>query len=79
MKSADFYDEARCKQLEEQINYDHLQKLERTFREADVDGEGLDMERFRKAIKKILGELSDEDVDVIFMKVDANCDGSVDW
>ncbi|XP_070604832.1 EF-hand calcium-binding domain-containing protein 8 [Erythrolamprus reginae] len=79
MKFADVYDETRCKQLEEQINYDHLQKLERTFREADVDGEGLDMERFRKAIKKILGELSDEDVDVIFMKVDANCDGSVDW
>ncbi|XP_039174847.1 EF-hand calcium-binding domain-containing protein 8 [Crotalus tigris] len=79
MKFADVYDEARCKLLEEQINYDHLQKLERTFREADVDGEGLDMERFRKAIKKILGELSDEDVDVIFMKVDANCDGSVDW
>ncbi|KAL7975796.1 hypothetical protein Chor_004548, partial [Crotalus horridus] len=70
MKFADVYDEARCKLLEEQINYDHLQKLERTFREADVDGE---------AIKKILGELSDEDVDVIFMKVDANCDGSVDW
>lgn len=30
-------------------------------------------------MKKIMGDISDEDVDVIFMKVDTNCDGSVDW
>ncbi|XP_066480842.1 EF-hand calcium-binding domain-containing protein 8 [Tiliqua scincoides] len=80
MRMADSYDEARSKQVEDQINYDHLRKLERMFREADVDGGGgLDMEEFRKAMKKIMGGISDEDVDVIFMKVDTNCDGSVDW
>ncbi|XP_042318324.1 EF-hand calcium-binding domain-containing protein 8 [Sceloporus undulatus] len=80
MKIADSCDEARSKQLEDQINYDHLRKLERMFREADIDGGGgLDMEEFRKAMKKIMGDISDEDIDVIFMKVDINCDGSVDW
>ena len=37
------------------------------------------MEEFRKAMKKIMGNISDEDIDVIFMKVDINCDGAVDW
>ncbi|KAJ7332331.1 hypothetical protein JRQ81_014511, partial [Phrynocephalus forsythii] len=80
MKVADSHDEARCKQVEDQINYDHLRKLERMFREADIDGGGgLDMEEFRKAMKKIMGNIPDEDIDVIFMKVDINCDGAVDW
>lgn len=37
------------------------------------------MEEFREAIKKIMGDIDDEDVDIIFMKVDTNCDGGVDW
>ncbi|XP_041112477.1 WD repeat-containing protein on Y chromosome-like [Polyodon spathula] len=37
------------------------------------------MEEFREAMKKIMGEVDDEDLDIIFMKVDTNCDGSVDW
>lgn len=37
------------------------------------------MDEFRKAMKKIMGNVSDEDINVIFMKVDTNCDGSVDW
>ncbi|XP_053250694.1 EF-hand calcium-binding domain-containing protein 8 isoform X2 [Podarcis raffonei] len=80
MKAAGLYDESRTKQVEDQINYDHLRKLERMFREADIDGGGgLDMEEFRSAMKKIMGDVSDEDIDVIFMKVDTNCDGAVDW
>nr|XP_056700915.1 EF-hand calcium-binding domain-containing protein 8 [Euleptes europaea] len=80
MKTTDSGDSAHRKQVEDQINYDHLQKLEWMFREADIDGGGgLDMEEFRKAMKKITSSLSDEDIDDIFMKVDTNCDGSVDW
>ncbi|XP_077192202.1 EF-hand calcium-binding domain-containing protein 8 isoform X2 [Paroedura picta] len=80
MKIADSSDAARCKQVEDQINYDHLQKLEWMFHEADIDGGGgLDIDEFRKAMKKIMGNISDEDIDVIFMKVDTNCDGAVDW
>uniref|UniRef100_A0ACB8F6N7 Uncharacterized protein n=1 Tax=Sphaerodactylus townsendi TaxID=933632 RepID=A0ACB8F6N7_9SAUR len=67
------------KKIEEQMNYEHLQKLECMFREADVDGGGgLDMDEFREAMKK-MGNIPEEDIDVIFMKVDTNCDGSVDW
>uniref|UniRef100_A0ACB8F768 Uncharacterized protein n=1 Tax=Sphaerodactylus townsendi TaxID=933632 RepID=A0ACB8F768_9SAUR len=80
IRLTDSTDEAHCKKVEEQINYDHLQKLEGMFREADVDGGGgLDMDEFRIAMKKIMGNIPDEDIDVIFMKVDTNCDGSVDW
>ncbi|MGH0140357.1 UNVERIFIED_CONTAM: hypothetical protein FKN15_048107 [Acipenser sinensis] len=46
---------------------------------ADKLEPGLDMEEFREAMKKIMGEVEDEDLDIIFMKVDTNCDGSVDW
>ena len=37
------------------------------------------MNEFRIAIKEIMGDVNDEDLDNIFMKVDTNCDGSVDW
>ena len=30
-------------------------------------------------MKKVMGDVDDENLDIIFMKVDANCDGSVDW
>ncbi|CAB1336303.1 unnamed protein product [Coregonus sp. 'balchen'] len=66
--------------VEDQINEEHLQRIEAMFHEADTDGGGgLDMEEFREAIKKIMGDIDDEDVDIIFMKVDTNCDGGVDW
>ncbi|KAJ7987525.1 hypothetical protein DPEC_G00327400 [Dallia pectoralis] len=66
--------------VEDQINEEHLKRIEAMFHEADTDGEGgLDMEEFREAIKKIMGDIDDEDVDIIFMKVDTNCDGHVDW
>ncbi|XP_034148330.1 WD repeat-containing protein on Y chromosome isoform X3 [Esox lucius] len=66
--------------VEDQINEEHLKRIEAMFHEADLDGEGgLDMEEFREAIKKIMGDIDDEDVDIIFMKVDTNCDGHVDW
>ena len=37
------------------------------------------MAQFRDAMKKIMGDVDDEDVDIIFMKVDTNCDGRMDW
>ncbi|RXM93409.1 Microtubule-associated protein RP/EB family member 1 [Acipenser ruthenus] len=73
-------DGKQSQRVEDQINDEHLHRIERMFREADVDGGGgLDMEEFREAMKKIMGEVDDEDLDIIFMKVDTNCDGSVDW
>ncbi|KAL7860119.1 hypothetical protein SRHO_G00152660 [Serrasalmus rhombeus] len=37
------------------------------------------MEEFEEAMKKIMGDVEDEDLHVMFMKVDTNCDGTVDW
>ena len=71
--------------LEDQMNHEDLEMLEQIFEEADEDGGGgLDLDEFREALKRIIankgGILPDEDeLAIIFMKVDANCDGTVDW
>nr|CAB3241270.1 WD repeat-containing protein on Y chromosome-like [Phallusia mammillata] len=42
--------------------------------------DGLDMNQFRVAMKRTMGEhVDDNELDMIFMKVDTNCDGTVDW
>ncbi|KAJ8045382.1 WD repeat-containing protein on Y chromosome [Holothuria leucospilota] len=68
--------------LEDEMNNDHLQKLQEIFEEADEDGGGgLDIDEFRGAMRKIMGEgmVDDRELAIVFMKVDANCDGTVDW
>ncbi|XP_041468554.1 WD repeat-containing protein on Y chromosome-like isoform X2 [Lytechinus variegatus] len=70
--------------LEDEMNNDHLQKLQEIFEEADEDGGGgLDIDEFRGAMRKIMGEgmdeVDDKELAIVFMKVDANCDGTVDW
>ncbi len=38
------------------------------------------MDEFRNAMRQAMGEhLTDKDLDIMFMKVDTNCDGTVDW
>ncbi|XP_077992887.1 cilia- and flagella-associated protein 337-like [Glandiceps talaboti] len=64
------------------MNNDHLQKLQSIFEEADEDGGGgLDIDEFRQAMKKTMGagQVDDRQLAIVFMKVDANCDGTVDW
>ena len=71
--------------LEDQMNHEDLELLERIFEEADEDGGGgLDLDEFKGAMKRIIankgGILPDQnELAIIFMKVDANCDGTVDW
>ncbi|CAH1253656.1 EFCAB8 [Branchiostoma lanceolatum] len=68
--------------LEDQMNNDHLQKLQQIFEEADDDGGGgLDPDEFRQAIKRTMGNktVDDHELEILFMKVDTNCDGTVDW
>ena len=69
------------KKLEEQLTNEKLVKLEQIFEEADQDkGGGLDMDEFRNAMRLAMGDhLTDQDMDALFMKVDTNCDGTVDW
>ncbi|XP_077864869.1 WD repeat-containing protein on Y chromosome-like [Saccoglossus kowalevskii] len=64
------------------MNNDHLQKLQMIFEEADEDGGGgLDIDEFRQAMKRTMGagQVDDRQLAIVFMKVDANCDGTVDW
>ncbi|XP_039248319.2 WD repeat-containing protein on Y chromosome-like [Styela clava] len=65
--------------LDDDMKYDDLRNLETIFN--DSSGEtGLDMEQFRVAMKKTMGyHINDTELDMIFMKVDTNCDGTVDW
>lgn len=71
--------------LEDQINHEDLELLESIFREADENGGGgLDLGEFREALGRIIANKggllpAEEELAIIFMKVDANCDGTVDW
>ena len=83
--SKPFLPNAIKNRLEDQMNHEDLELLEQIFEEADEDGGGgLDLDEFREALKRIIankgGILPDEnELAIIFMKVDANCDGTVDW
>lgn len=69
------------RKLEDQLTNDKLKQLQKIFEEADEDGGGgLDMDEFRTAMRQAMGDhLTDHDLDTMFMKVDTNCDGTVDW
>ena len=51
------------------------------LQEADENGsDGLDIEEFRAAFGQILGKgKNDQQMAILFMKIDTNCDGTVDW
>ena len=72
---------AKSNKLEDQINLQHLVELMRIFHEADENGsDGLDVDEFRAAFGQILGAgKNDQQMAIMFMKIDTNCDGTVDW
>jgi hypothetical protein len=67
--------------LEDEINLSHLTELMKIFHEADENGsDGLDIDEFQNAFGEILGKGKDErQMNILFMKIDTNCDGTVDW
>ena len=67
--------------VEDRINLHQLVELKAAFDRADVDGGGsLDMDEFLEAFGEVLGKnLTHEQLTHLFMKIDANSDGSVDW
>ncbi|XP_013775753.1 WD repeat-containing protein on Y chromosome-like [Limulus polyphemus] len=76
--------EEECSQnekLEDKLNFEHLKRLQRLFEEMDTDGSGaLDMDEFKTAMTALLGGHMDEhELELMFMKIDTNCDGTVDW
>ena len=64
--------------IDDEVLFSRLQKM---FRLAEEDGRtGLDIEEFKDAMRKTVGRNNTEDeIEILFMKVDANCDGVVDW
>lgn len=56
-------------------------RLHEIFQSSEEDGEpGLSISEFKRAMRKTVGHnLTDDQIEVLFMKVDANCDGVVDW
>lgn len=59
-------------------NYAQLQAI---FQDAEDDGRGgLDLDEFKVALKKTVGYMmTSDELELLFMKVDANSDGRVDW
>uniref|UniRef100_A0A8P4K5W0 WD repeat-containing protein on Y chromosome n=1 Tax=Dicentrarchus labrax TaxID=13489 RepID=A0A8P4K5W0_DICLA len=56
-----------------------IPKIVELFREADADdGGGLDMDEFCVVMKKLDGNLTTEEVTILHMQIDTNCDGTVD-
>jgi len=63
------------------INARDLEKLKVLFDKNEKEGcDGLDLNEFINVISKVMGSDTDEKIFTqLFMKIDANSDGSVDW
>ncbi|XP_024895488.1 EF-hand calcium-binding domain-containing protein 8 [Pteropus alecto] len=57
----------------------HLAKIEKMFKDNVNTNEALDMKTFIKSMKKILSDMSDEMLEVMFLKVDIDCNGFITW
>ncbi|XP_063445611.1 WD repeat-containing protein on Y chromosome-like [Mytilus trossulus] len=57
-----------------EVRYAQLQSI---FGDAE---DGLNIKEFKRAMRETLGnKMTDDEIELLFMKVDANCDGVVDW
>jgi len=67
--------------MEDRINLSQLMDLKAAFDRADTDHGGtLDIDEFLAAFGNVLGKnLTEEQLTHLFMKIDANSDGTVDW
>jgi hypothetical protein len=63
------------------IDVDMLEKLKKEFKfDENGDCEGLELDEFIEKCGAVLGaNLSRRELEYLFMKIDANSDGSVDW
>ncbi len=78
MQSVESEELAKSNKLEDQINLQHLVELMRVFNEASE--KGLNINEFRTAFNKILGkEKNDEQITIMFKKIDTNCHGTIHW
>lgn len=64
--------------LDDEALFSKLQKIFETKEEEEDSG--LPIDEFKEAMRKTVGRNNTEDeIELLFMKVDANCDGQVDW
>ncbi|KAI8804253.1 WD40-repeat-containing domain protein, partial [Cladochytrium replicatum] len=73
--------DAASYRAEREMNLQSFRELMRIFQNASKSEEGgLTMEEFKKAFGIVLGHnLTEEQMGLLFMKIDANTDGSIDW
>ncbi|XP_012908860.1 EF-hand calcium-binding domain-containing protein 8 [Mustela putorius furo] len=57
----------------------HMAKVKKMFEDDIASAGAMDMKAFVKAMKKILSNMSDEILEVLFLKVDTDCNGSITW
>ncbi|XP_041461483.1 WD repeat-containing protein on Y chromosome-like isoform X2 [Lytechinus variegatus] len=68
--------------IEEKINLDDLHSLKKFFEEADVDQNGtLSLDEFKTVLRGSLSlrTKNDEEITNLFMKIDFNSEGTIDW
>ncbi|KAJ3044600.1 hypothetical protein HDV00_001526 [Rhizophlyctis rosea] len=66
---------------EREMNLAHFRELLRVFQSVAVSKDGkMDANQFKTAFSVVLGTgLTNEQMDVLFMKIDANTDDAIDW
>ncbi|KAM4842698.1 EF-hand calcium-binding domain-containing protein 8 [Thomomys bottae] len=57
----------------------HLARVEKVFEEFAGSNKELDLQAFIKSMKKVLSNASDEVLEAMFLKVDSDCSGSINW
>ncbi|XP_055977525.1 EF-hand calcium-binding domain-containing protein 8 [Sorex fumeus] len=59
-----------------ELPLDEMEKMFETYGNADG---GLDRKMFIKGAKKVLGYVTEDRLQVLFLKVDTDCDGTITW
>jgi Ca2+-binding EF-hand superfamily protein len=69
------------KNASERINLQHIMELREAFESADVDGgNDLDETEFIEHFGDVIGKgMKGKELKMLFMKIDADAGGSVDW
>uniref|UniRef100_A0A8C3W6X1 EF-hand domain-containing protein n=1 Tax=Catagonus wagneri TaxID=51154 RepID=A0A8C3W6X1_9CETA len=57
----------------------YLAEMEKMFQNEVNSPGALDMKAFVKAVKKILSNVTDEMLELLFLKMDTDCNGLVTW
>jgi hypothetical protein len=71
--------------IQQAMNIHHFEEIMKRFKSVESESGpagsgGFDAKQFSAVFRSILGNsLSDEQMQLLFMKIDANSDGTIDW